>query len=207
MDLTAPHRAVADEHELEVLRVLAGTKRSLTGRDIARLVRRGSRSSVQRALGRLVESGLVEGQDAGRAILYTLNREHVALQPALSLLELRAELIHRISKAIEGWKIPPAHVSVFGSAARGDGDERSDIDLFVVRPESVDEEDPHWRSQLDELQDSIRRWSGNSAAISEVSKRDLGRLRRERPPIVTALANEAITLAGPTAEDLLQRRQ
>jgi predicted nucleotidyltransferase len=194
---------ITDGQELEALRVLARTTRPLTGRDVARLAHRGSHSSTQRSLRRLVESGLVDVQEAGRARLYTLNREHVAVGPALALLGLREELLRRMSEAINGWEIAPVHASLFGSSARGDGDEDSDVDVFIIRPDAVDEEDPRWRAQLDELSESIRRWSGNEAALSEVSEKELRRLRRERPPIVNSLTREALTLAGPQAADLL----
>lgn len=62
-------------------------------------------------------------------------------------------------------------MSVYGSTARGDGDESSDVDLFIVRPDGVDEESGRWREQIAELERAVRAWSGNSAAISELGKR------------------------------------
>lgn len=208
MKVSASYSALAESGlELEALRVLARTTRPLTGREVARLSAAGSQSSIQRALRRLARNGLVDAQEAGRALLYTLNREHVAVGPALALLGLHEELLRRISNAVAGWEIAPVHLSVFGSTARSDGDEGSDVDLFVVRPDAADEDDPRWRAQVDELQDRVRRWSGNVAAVSEVSERELRRLRRERPPIVSALTNEAITLLGPEAATLLRGRR
>ncbi|HYZ93067.1 MAG TPA: hypothetical protein VFA34_11865 [Actinomycetota bacterium] len=90
--------------------------------------------------------------------------------------------------------------------ARGDGDTESDIDLFVVRPTGVSEENATWRNQLDELAASIRRWTGNRSSISEVAKPELARLRRERPPVVAELEKDSVVLAGPTATELLRRR-
>ena len=101
------------------------------------------------------------------------------------------------------WRISPAHVSIFGSAARGDGDTRSDIDIFVVRPAGVAEDDPGWREQLEQVSDHIHDWTGNHAAISEVSAGDVRRLRRERPPVVDDLRRDAITLTGPPPAELL----
>lgn len=56
-----------------------GTARSakcLTGREIARLARRGSERDVRLVLHRLVDNRL----EAGAATLYALNREHVAVR-------------------------------------------------------------------------------------------------------------------------------
>jgi DNA-binding transcriptional ArsR family regulator len=188
---------------MEVVLVLRGTTRPLTGREVARLVRAGSQPAVNAALRRLAEEGVVRAEEAGNAYLYTLNREHVAV-PALELLaDVRAELERRLRAEIDEWEIAPEHVSVFGSAARTDGDTRSDIDIFLVRPAEVSEEDPGWREQLERLSDHVHAWTGNHAAISEVSSPDVRRLRRERPPVVEELRRDAITLAGPTPADLL----
>jgi predicted nucleotidyltransferase len=185
--------------------VLAGTTRPLTGREIARLVGRSSHSGVLNALDRLVEHGLVDREEAGAALLFTLNREHLAA-PAVDLLaQMRSELLNRLRGAVDSWEIQPAHVSLFGSAARGEGDTESDIDLFVVRPKSIDSEDPRWREQLDLLARRVQRWTGNRLGVSEVGKSDISRLRKDESPILDELRADAITLAGPTATALLGR--
>lgn len=203
MDLSRPWAPIRSPLDMEVVRVLRGTTRQLTGREVARLARAGSQPAVNAALRRLTEEGVVRAEEAGNAYLYTLNREHLAA-PALELLaDVRAELERRLRAEIDGWEIAPAHVSIFGSAARGDGDTRSDIDLFVVRPVDVPEDDPRWREQLDRLSDHVHDWTGNRAALSEVSAADIRRLHRERPPVVDELRRDAITLAGTTTAELL----
>jgi predicted nucleotidyltransferase/DNA-binding transcriptional ArsR family regulator len=203
MDLSRPWAPIRSPIDMEVVLVLRGTTRPLTGREVARLVRAGSQPSVNAALRRLAEEGVVRAEEAGNAYLYTLNREHLAT-PALELLaDVRAELDRRLRAEVGGWEIAPAHVSIFGSAARGDGDTRSDIDIFVVRPADVPEDDPRWREQLDRLSDRAYDWTGNQAALAEVAAADLRRLRRERPPVVEELRRDAIILAGPTPAELL----
>src|SRR6266508_3319456 len=172
MDLSRPWAPIRSPIDMEVLRVLQGTTRPLTGREVARLVRAGSQPAVNAALRRLAEEGLVRAEEAGNAFLYTLNREHLGA-PAVELLAgIRTELERRLRAEIAEWEIAPAHVSIFGSAARGDGDTRSDIDVFVVRPAGVAEDDPGWREQLERLADHVHDWTGNHAAISEVSAAD-----------------------------------
>lgn len=95
----------------------------------------------------------------------------------------------------------PIHVSVFGSAARANGDVESDIDVFVVRPEAIGEDNEQWRAQIDKLTKDVESWSGNHAGIAEVSEADLRRLQRDRPPLVRELERDAVLLAGtPAAE-------
>lgn len=183
--------------------MLHGTTRPLTGREVARLVRAGSQPAVNAALRRLAEEGLVRAEEAGNAYLYTFNREHLGAHAVELLAGIRAELERRLRAEITDWEISPAHVSIFGSAARGDGDPSSDIDIFIVRPAGVAEDDPGWRQQLERLADHVHDWTGNNAALSEVSAADVRRLRHERPPIVDELRRDAITLAGPAPAELL----
>ena len=96
---------------------------------------------------------------------------------------------------------------MFGSAARGNGDTDSDIDLFIVRPRHVNDDDSKWRGQLDALAGSVRRWTGNHASIAEVAEADLPRLRQERPPIVQNLRAHALALYGADITELLEVRQ
>jgi predicted nucleotidyltransferase len=203
MDVARPYTAIGPTLDTGVLAVLAGTTRPLTGREIARLMSRPSHSGVLDALNRLVEHGLVDREEAGRAFLFTLNREHLAA-PAVDLLaRMRTELVDRIRGTIASWEMKPVHVSLFGSTARGDGDTSSDIDLFIVRPESAEREDPLWQEQLDLLARQIERWTGNPARIATVGESEIPRLGKEEPLIAEALRVDAITLVGAEAAALL----
>lgn len=196
MDVSRPHRVISHPLDGVVLRVLAGTSQALTGRQVARLASEGSQQGIWKALNRLADEGLVEREEAGSSALYTLNREHLAA-PAVELLaDLRGELLERLRRTFGEWDIKPVHASMFGSAARGDGDSASDIDLFIVRPQGVDVEDATWRNQLDELARSVRDWTGNHAGIVEFAGGDLAELRRRHPAVLEELDVDAITLAG-----------
>jgi predicted nucleotidyltransferase len=204
VDIARPYVAISPGIEGEVLVVLAGTTAPLTGRQIAGLARRGTSPSVSAVLDRLVEHGLVERQHAGRAYLHTLNRAHVAAPVVELLAGLRAELLRRLRDALERWQPAPVHASMFGSAARADGDTESDIDLLIVRPADVDEEDLAWRAQLDALNDAVYSWTGNDASVVELGDEDIGRLRRNPPPILADLRADGIDLAGLPVRALLR---
>lgn len=202
MDVARPYTAVTPTVHGDVLVVLAGTTRPMTGRDVARLVRRGTQPAVQASLDRLVEHGLVSREQAGRAKLHTLNRDHIAAPVVVQLANLRNELLDRLRNLLGGWSPAVVHASMFGSAARGDGDIGSDIDVFVVRHEAIDEDDPSWRTQVDLLNQRVRAWTGNHASVVEVSEEDLDRLRREEPPVVKELQADGIDLAGIRLRDM-----
>lgn len=204
MDLARPYGAISHPLDSAALTVLAGTTLPLTGREVARLAPEGTQQGIAKALNRLVEQGLVRRQEAGSAALHTLNRDHLAA-PAVELLRaIRSELFNRVRALAESWKIAPPHLSIFGSAARGDGDTASDIDVFVVRPEGIDDDDPAWAGQVDALAHAIRQWTGNHAGIAQVSPADVKRLARDRPPIVKELESDAIALLGAEPRTLFR---
>ena len=203
MDVARPYAAVSPSLDGEVLNVLAGTSRGLTGREIALLTGRSSHSGVLAVLNRLTDHGLVQRVELNRASLFTLNRDHLAAPAVEELAGLRTTLFDKIREAIDKWAVTPVHVSLFGSAARGDGDEQSDIDLLIVRLTAIADDDPGWREQVDGLVSRIERWTGNRAAIHEVSEAELPRLGVDEPPILAQLRDDAIVLRGPELSMLL----
>lgn len=203
MDVGRPYGLITGRLDSPVLYVLAGTDRPLTGREVARIAPEGSQQGIGLALSRLVETGLVERQDAGSAALYTLNRRHLAAAPVVALVSMRRRLIEGLRQQLAGWSRPALHASMFGSAARGDGDSRSDIDLFVVRPAGIEQDDSDWREQLELLSDNVLAWIGNFAGVVEVTEADLPQLRHNNPPVLESLRADAITLYGEDINHIL----
>lgn len=203
MNVARPYKAVCPSLDGEVLNVLAGTTRGLTGREVALLTGRSSHSGVLAVLNRLTEHGLVDRVELNRAFLFSLNRQHLAYPAVITLVGMRVVLFGKIQQELSAWGPAPVHVSLFGSTARGDGDTQSDIDLFVVRQSGIDQEDARWREQLDELEDRVARWTGNRAAVLEISESEIERLVAEDRSIVSELRADAIVLAGSTIPVLL----
>jgi predicted nucleotidyltransferase len=156
-------------------------------------------------LNRFVDHGLVLQEDAGRARVYRLNRDHVAAESISQLVELRPRLLRRLRDTFEDWHRAPFHASVFGSAARGDGDVNSDVDIFLVRPADVREDDEEWQKQVVALADQVFGWTGNHAGIAEIGEDALERLRKERPEIVESIRADAVDISGFPARSLLRR--
>ncbi len=206
VDWSRPHSVLLPRIEGAVITVLAGTTHPLSGREVARIAGT-SVNGAWRALRRFVEHGLVIQQEAGSgaALLYTLNRDHLAADAVFVLASLRDRFFHRVNEALGGWSKQPFHASVFGSAARGDGDTASDVDFFLVRSDDTAEDDQAWRAQIDQLADDVRRWTGNHAGIVEASRSDLRRLARDQPPIIEELERDAVILLGPSVAELLRQ--
>jgi predicted nucleotidyltransferase len=196
MDVSHPYSALSSTLDGVVLNALAGTTRPLTGREVSRLAGRKSHAGARDVLNRLVVHGLVSRQEAGRALLYTLNRDHLAAPAVLLLAGLREELLSRLRETIAKWDIAPVHASLFGSAARGDGGTSSDIDLLLIRAPGIAAEDARWRQQLDDLAASVLSWTGNRLSIAEVAGGDVRRVNEADGSILREMDENAVLLAG-----------
>lgn len=208
MDLSNPARAVMPSAHGVVLRALAHTDRPMSGRALAELV--GDQAGYRRVaqvLGQLVDAGVVLRESQPPAYLYRLNREHVAAEAIAMLADLRARLMQRISQTVSTWKVQPVAVWLFGSGARGDGNTDSDLDMLVVRPDTVSDGDPRWRHQLEELAASVTAWSGNDCQLVEYSQRELASLVTAGERLVTDLRAEAIVLAGKSPQEVLRSKK
>jgi predicted nucleotidyltransferase/biotin operon repressor len=202
MDVAKPYSGISPTIDTQLLVALAGSLEPRSGRELARAIRR-SRTGVQHVLNRLVEEGLVEQRRAGQAFLYVFNYDHLLASAVQAMADVRVELVRRLRENVDFWKIKPLHLSLFGSAARGDGDSESDIDLFLIRPDGVEEEDEVWRSQVEHLKERVDRWTGNRAVTVELPEKKMTALRRRRPPALRELDADAIDIAGTPIRKLL----
>lgn len=206
MDLTAPYRVVLSRSDGKALAVLASERSPLTGRDVARL---GGlpKTTVARALGRLAEHGLVTARDIGRGRykLYSLNRDHLAVEPVLRLLELPTALRERLGMELATWTTPPLHASLLGPYTSGLGVTSNGIEVVLVRGRDRDAFDSTWLRQLNALDERVRRWTGNEAVLVQIAEEDLDRIRHERPPLLMELEAESVTLFGPPFSVLVRQ--
>lgn len=203
VDWSDPTRAITPTLDGAVLTVLAGVTEPLTGREVHRRARRGSAMGVYRVLGRLEEQGVVVGVDAAPARLYRLNRDHVAAEVAVILLNLRSRLFDRIRQDLASWQVAPASATLFGSVARGDGDTDSDVDVLLVRPTGIADDSEPWATAVFELGQKIRRWTGNDASLLQVDIAEVEDMVARSAPIVESLNQDAVELAGTPIRELL----
>lgn len=196
MDVSDPTRAVTPTLDGPVLAVLAAAGKPLTVGQVAEQAVRGSEIGIRRSLSRLVEQGIVRATVMGRNQVHELNREHVAADVAVLLAGLRTTLWDRFRAEFKTWRVKPLYACVFGSAARGDGDESSDIDLLVVHPPFRGEKKPRsatfrtavadafgdivlssaemdarqqWDDHIDRLRERVEAWTGNSLQVVDLT--------------------------------------
>lgn len=194
MDLSNPIRSVIPVGQGDVLAVLARTDRPLTGRRVAELTdSRLSQKGTNLALRALVRAGLVLVEAQPPANLYRLNRQHLAAPSIEALVTLRDRLIAAMNEHIDSWEIHPEGAWLFGSAARGDGDEASDIDVLVLRPEPVDE--GIWDAQVERFTTAVTTWTGNRCGIVEYTAEEFTELmRRADDRLAVGLRSDAVAL-------------
>lgn len=197
MDVSNPISCVVPSAHGPVLAVLAATTTPLTGRKIAELSHpRVSQAHVARILRELTDTGLVERTPAGSSSLYVLNREHLAAGAVESLTTLRQQLWARIVEHAGAWAEPPVAVIVFGSAARGDGDVASDIDLLVVRPADVGDDDPTWHAAVTDLASRVTRWTGNPCEVLDRSESELAGMSADGERLLTEIRRDGRAVVG-----------
>lgn len=192
MDFARPLQVVSPTLDGDVLTVLAGAKEAFSGRRIHRLVGHGSEPGIRRAAERLVDQGIVLRQQAGRANLYRLNREHVSAEAIELLAETRSQLIVWLREEIASWQVAPSCAALFGSAARGQAGPDSDLDLLVVRSTGVSEDSTAWTEQLATLERSATAWTGNDARIVELAEGELGQAK----PLLDRVLEDGVELFG-----------
>lgn len=205
MDLSHPIHAVIPSLDGPVLEVLARTTRALTGREVHRLAETGSENGVRAVLNRLAAHGIVHADPRATASFYTLNRQHLAAPAVEILAGLRNGLIDRLRDTVGSWDPAPAHVSIFGSVARGDGKTESDIDVLLIRATETEPGSEHWTEQTDALTEGVHAWTGNYCQLYELSREELAHHIRANEPIVESWRREAITLFGPDFRQLVRR--
>lgn len=156
----------------------------------------------------------------GRNRVHELNRDHVAAPIAQKLADLRLDLWKRFRAEFSTWKPRPVHSCVFGSAARGDGDSESDIDLLLVRPPVRGEKDTRpkraaadaflptgwepmtdraaqaWEENVERLRESARNWSGNPLQPVEMSVYEWADHQRRGTALATEIERDAVDV-GP----------
>lgn len=162
MRLQSPFGVVTPTLDGDVLSALAGADDWFTVRRIQHIVRDRSAEGIRKTLHRLVREGIVDEQQAGRASLYRLNRDHLAAGPIIAIANLRGTFVDRLRSEMQSWPSPPTFAALFGSAATGTMTERSDIDLFILLPNNAEEVDEEqWPALLDDLVKRASRWTGS----------------------------------------------
>lgn len=201
MLLDRPMQVVTPTVDGDILAVLARGDVALTPGELQRRIERYSISGIRKALARLTEQGIVTAQTRPRATLYQLNRRHLAAGAIVALAGQREEFLGRLSRALEELDHVPVYAALFGSAARGGMHPGSDIDLFLVRPDDIDDIGGELREQWDDaiatVVDDASAWTGNDTRVFEMDHREVRNALAHHEPMLDSIRADEIRLFGP----------
>ena len=130
---------LGQKSKVTILRILyRGTE--LTGREIARKADLSPRAA-QQALQELYATGVVHRKAVGASYLFSLNRSRYVVEKILAPLfdgeqGLGAAMIEELRKALPAKGI--VSIIMFGSVARGENKQGSDLDIMIVLDNSLD---------------------------------------------------------------------
>lgn len=202
LDLSNPSSVITPTLDGPVLVVLAQAGSELTVAEVHRRCTRGSEPGVRKVLARLADQGIATVRPAGSALLYSLNRDHLAARAVAAMVGLRSDLWARLRRELAAWGLKPAAACVFGSAARGDGGPHSDIDLLLIRRKGVAQDDERWEAQVSTMCAAVAAWTGNRVQVIDLEEGDLTGPRAAEP-LWSAVLSEGIALTDTPLRSLL----
>jgi predicted nucleotidyltransferase len=200
VDFGAPVEAIIPDAQGKILGALARTTGELSTRALADLSG-VSIAHTARTVRRLVDLGIVERRLAPPTALLKLARHHLAAHAILSLADLRHTFEEELRESALRLDPPPTAVVLFGSFARGEDDAASDVDVLVVRPRVIDEDEPRWVESMAQWESHVQEVSGNALNRIEVAQVEVPSLLQSRRPLWQAIRREGTVLQGlPFAE-------
>lgn len=205
MDFKRPVEALVPGAQGRILAVLVETSAELNLRTIARLSG-VSVAHTSRVLPGLVELGIVERRDVPPSALFRYVRENVAARALSGLADARHTVLRELEEGAGRLEPRPVSIIVFGSFARGDADRESDLDVLLVRPSRIDEEDAQWRGAVDQWVDHAGRLTGNRVEVLEETEQEVQRLLRSRKQLWLDIRRDGVVVHGLTIDELQRRR-
>jgi predicted nucleotidyltransferase len=201
VNFVRPIEAIVPGARGSVLAVLAETTAELNLRTIAQLAGI-SQAQASRVLPDLVDLGVVERREVPPASLFRLVPEHVASRALLSLARATDTVLEEIGRLASELPTPPASVIVFGSLARREAVQDSDIDVVVVRPSDVEEDDDAWAESIERWRRAALELTGNRVEVLEVSTDEVAKRVAGRSELWTEIRREGRVVHGLALDEL-----
>ncbi len=201
MDFVRPVEAVIPGVQGRVLAVLVDTTAELSLRTLARLAG-VSVAQASRVLPGLVELGLVERREVPPSSQFRLVRSNVGARAVMDLARSRNWVLETIGVGAGALPIPPASVIVFGSFARGAAGRESDVDVVVVRPDEISEDNQDWSASIESWRNEATATAGNTVQILEVSASEAQSRLRSNKQLWRDIQRDGVVIHGLTIREL-----
>jgi predicted nucleotidyltransferase len=206
VDLSEPGRGLAGGLTMPILRALSTRSTPATAAQVERVAGDGTAAGIRRALERLAEHGVCVREEAAGRSVYSLNYDHVLYPAVQALLAADGVLVLKLRSTLRRWELEPRCAVLFGSAARGDGDTGSDVDVLLIRPARTAGADRQlWARQVHELRDRVHRLTGNRLQVLDWTYLQLLRHDRAGEPIIGEMLRDGVRLHGTDLAAVLER--
>lgn len=193
MELSRPLATVTPTLDGDVLAVLARQSVTFTTGQIHRILTQHSEEGIRKVLRRLTSQGIVLSDRIGNTFAYQFNHDHLAAQHIVGLARLQETFLTRLEDLLRSWQVRPVYAAVFGSAARGQMTNTSDIDLLLVRPDAA--ADAAWEDQVNNLATTVTRWLGNDTRVLEFTANEVAK-DGHNEPVLNDVLREGLTVTG-----------
>ena len=164
-----------------------------------------AKASVRQALQTLETMKIVEALGAGRSRLFRPQRKHplaVALDELFQEEERRFDAVLNAIRAATDRCPGLTAAWLYGSVARGEDRETSDVDIAVVgEPEAIPLIEQSLRESLVEAEERL----AFRASVVAIDTRDVLRLAAENDRWWTDLADASLRIVGDSPDVLLER--
>jgi hypothetical protein len=120
----------------------------------------------------------------------------------IDLARSRTSILEAMGVGAADLPIPPASVIVFGSLARGAAGRESDVDVVVVRPDEISEEDEDWSASIESWRNEATAAAGNTVQIIEVSASEAQSRLRSNKQLWRDIHRDGIVIHGITIREL-----
>lgn len=196
-------RILADPVKIRTYRILARHPGGLTGRGVGAMIQT-SPFKINQVLRELVEEEILEMSVVGRAHLYRFHRGHILVDDLIQyVLNFEDRLFMDLGKKIASLLKPkPLSVILYGSVARGDEKAASDLDLYLIYPDEI-ENAGSGSETVRLLSEKVAGTYGNNISLRRARVSDFQRLSRERDPLTRKIVKEGKILAGLSMTELL----
>ncbi|MCZ2405044.1 nucleotidyltransferase domain-containing protein [Paenarthrobacter sp. Z7-10] len=188
MQLQNPLRAICPALEAEILIALADGRLSTPGALLRERGVHASISGVRRCLERLKENGVVDARHVGNRVEYSLNGEHMLAGLVVEASTATERFTRFLADQIFQWSERPLQATLFGSAARGEMRNDSDIDLLFVVPDGASDQ---LYEAIGDLAVDAYRFTGNDVRpmVYEVSE-------VRRAPVFDSIDRDGVHIFG-----------
>ena len=195
VDYVRPVESLIPGVQGRILGVLTRTEAELTMRTVARLAG-VSPNRATSVLHRLIELGLVERHDVGTSALVRLVRENEAGKVINELGRLTDAVVKRLAESATTISPAPISLVLFGSFARGQARDDSEVDVLIVRPDDVQTDDAGWITSLGNWSDLAARIAGNPVNLVVAAQAELPTLFKRQRSVWGEIARDGVTLLG-----------